>query len=61
MFLKQERPEIDDFVIKQISGWEGKILFKFYHFKMTKKLVLADTLAIYSCVSVHSKHFLFFQ
>ena len=26
MFLKRERPETDDFVIKKIYGWEEKIL-----------------------------------
>ena len=28
MFLKREKPETDDFVIKTISGYEGKYLIE---------------------------------
>ena len=60
--MKLERPEANDFVIKKIPGFEGKILSRNSLFpEITKKKFLADTLTkiseiifAYSCVSEHS-------
>ena len=36
MFLKQERPETDDFAIKKISCCEGKILSRQFNISIIK-------------------------
>ena len=65
MFLKRERLETDAFVSNKISGCEEKVLSRNFNisrnssqfFTLTK---ISENFFVYSCVSEHPKHFLFF-
>ena len=62
MFLKQERPETNDFVIQKKSGCEGNfnissILQVFYKFLADTLTKIAENIFAYSCVSELPKHF----